>query len=256
MILRPIDPPPAAAPDFAPAWPVIQRVQQQKYTQCWLVTQPSHAALAAEMAEQCAFPDLPPLTPEMLRAIALHDYGWGLFDAQAIQGSRMRSVAPQSFINIPASQFLIAWQDSINMAQTVSPVGGYMVSRHFYRLALHAIGEEDNGKDRKNLEIFAASEEQRQKKLASQDSHSVAQLEMLTDLLQFCDLLSLYICSGAQDNIVLPKYLGTEVRVRQTAAGLQLEPSVIASGARFTLAALRHPPLKGVSGQEIGITVL
>jgi hypothetical protein len=255
MILRPLDTPPASSPDFLPAWPIIEHIEKQKYASCWLITQPSHAALAGELAAECTFPQLPPVTPEILKAISLHDYGWSMFDAQAIQHSRSNpSFHPRSFIAIPVAQFLTAWQESIKMAQTVSPAGGFIVSRHFYRLAGPAIGSEDDPEDRKALQLFLNNEDQRQKKLAAADSLPLEQLEALTDLLQFCDLLSLYICCGAQQNVILPQFLGTEVRITCKGEELKLDPPVVKPGSQFAVAALRHPAVKGSSGQQIEIT--
>jgi hypothetical protein len=257
MILRPLDIPPPSSPDFLPAWPVIEQIEKQKHAGCWLITQPSHAALAGELAAGCTFPQLPPVTPEILKAISLHDYGWSMLDAQAIQHSRANpSFHPRSFIAIPAPQFLTAWQESIKMAQSVSPAGGFIVSRHFYRLAHHAISTEDDADDRKALQLFLNTEDQRQKKLATADSLHFEQLEALTDLLQFCDLLSLYICCGAQQSIVLPKFLGTEVRITRNGKELKLEPQVVKPGSQFAVAALRHPSVKGSSAQQIEITIV
>ena len=48
MILRPLDPIPASSTDFLPAWNVVEQSQRQVADSCWMVTQPSHAALAGE----------------------------------------------------------------------------------------------------------------------------------------------------------------------------------------------------------------
>ncbi|PYP93296.1 MAG: hypothetical protein DMG65_01285 [Candidatus Angelobacter sp. Gp1-AA117] len=255
MILRPLEPAPAGTEEFLPAWPVVERLQKQKYESCCLVTQPSHAALSGELASRFCGQQLPAPDQQLIRAIALHDAGWGMTDAQAIQQSRAQeAIQPESFIVMSVPRFLAAWQKSIETAQSVSPAGGYIVSRHFYRLAEHRIQSVDDAQqDRRKLESFISSESQRQKKLsADSPAHH---LELWTDLLQFCDLLSLYICSGARENVLFPEYFGVEVRVENQGEILKLEPAVI-QPSDFSVAALRHPPLKGQSGQEIIVSTV
>jgi hypothetical protein len=81
-------------------------------------------------------------------------------------------------------------------------------------------------------------------------------LEQLVGVLQFCDLLSLYVCSGARDNAEFPQYFGVKARLTVETGGYKLEPSLIESGSEFKVAALRHPAVKGESGREIGIRIL
>ena len=255
MILRPLEAAPIGTEEFLPAWPVIERLQKQKYESCWLVTQPSHAALSGELASRFCGQQLPAPDPQLIRAIALHDAGWGMTDAQAIQQSRARkAVQPESFIAMSVPHFLAAWQKSIETAQSVSPVGGCIVSRHFYRLAEHRIQSvNDTQQDRRKLESFISSESQRQQKLSA--GIPADHLELWTDLLQFCDLLSLYICCGARENVIFPEYFGVEMRVENKDELLKLEPAVI-QPSEFSVAALRHPPVKGQSGQEITVNIV
>src|SRR5436305_3808768 len=111
MILRPLEPAPATTEEFLPAWPVVERLQKQKYESCWLVTQPSHAALSGELAAHFCGQQLPAPELQLVRAIALHDAGWRMTDAQAIQQSRARApLQPESFIAMSVPHFLAAWQ--------------------------------------------------------------------------------------------------------------------------------------------------
>src|SRR5437016_10285683 len=88
MVIRPPGPVPAASKEFVAAWPVVQSIQKQKYESCWLITQPSHAALAGDLAAALSIPQLPQPDAKLIQAIALHDAGWGMADAQIIQMSR------------------------------------------------------------------------------------------------------------------------------------------------------------------------
>jgi hypothetical protein len=254
MILRPLESAAPSTNEFVPAWDVVQRTQTHKYKQCWLITQPSHAVLAGELAAKVSSPQLPSLDANLLRAIAMHDAGWGVPDARAIARSRSTPQhRPESFIQIPVAQFLEAWEESIATAQAVSPAGGYIVSRHFCRIAEPRA---KSGNDVRQVQQFLDRESQRQKKLLPKQTHGTKELELLTDLLQFCDLLSLYICCGAREKVVFPEYFGVTVRLTQEETGCKLDPQLIAPGAQFSVAALRHPATKEISSQEITMKIV
>ncbi len=257
MILRPLQSPPPASPDFLHAWSVVERLQRQHYDACWMITQPSHAALSGDLAGKMSAEQLPSFDAALVRAIALHDAGWGIPDAQAIMQSRsVNQECPKSFINCNVNEFLFAWEKSIDVAATVCPAGGYIVSRHFHRLAEQRLADsDDNQNDQSKLARFVKDESRRQSQLAAKQHQSHAELELLTDVLQFCDLLSLYICSGAREHVELPEYFGLKVRLTVEDEIYTLAPSVIEPGSQFTLAALHHPASKGVSGHQITITI-
>jgi hypothetical protein len=263
MILRPPDSglpdqPLAADHKWLSAWTVVEKLQRQKYESCWMITQPSHAALAGELAARLNAPQIPKLEADLVRAIALHDAGWGMPDAQAVMRSRSnRADCPKSFLDVGTPDFVEAWTQSIEIAQPVSPAGGYIVSRHFWRLAEHRRERgDDSESDRKKLQSFLSLETARQKRLASKQARSAGELELLTDVLQFCDLLSLYICSGAHDSVQFPEYFGTAARLSLAEESYKLDPPLVQSGASFAVARLRHPATKEKSGEEIRIVVV
>jgi len=258
MIIRPLEPEPAIGAEFLPAWPVVQRIQKQRYENCWLITQPSHAALAGALAAALSGPELPQPDAKLIQAIALHDAGWGMPDAQIIQMSRADSrYRPGSFLETSVPEFLSAWTKSIEVGQSVSPAGGYIVSRHFCRLAEAGLASGASApEDRQRVESFLKSEDRRQKKLSSLQALDRPLLERFTDLLQFCDLLSLYICSGAQENVIFPGYFGIQMRITNGPDGISLDPPWIASGERFSFAALRHPLLNDMPGKEMDVQIL
>jgi hypothetical protein len=261
MILRPLTPTAhdAAAPGskLLPAWDVVQEIQKRKYESCWMITQPSHAALAGDIAARLSGPQFPKLDAGLIRAVAMHDAGWGMPDAQAVQMSRAtRGFQPYSFLQMTVAEFLAAWTQSIDIAQTVSPAGGFIVSRHFWRLAEHRLqAAKDPDKDRKQLQGFSAAELQRQTKLAAKQTRPAQELEALTDVLQLCDLLSLYFCSGAEESVELPEFFGVKTQIKVEENGYRLEPAILPSGTEFSVAALRFPPTKEVSGQEINFRI-
>src|SRR5215471_3995354 len=259
MILRPLEPasPASDEDEVVPAWPVVERLQEQKYEACWMITQPSHAVLSGQIAARLPGGRLtiPKLDDELVRAIALHDAGWGIADAQAVTRSRSaRPLAPRSFLDTEVAEFLEAWTQSIQVAQTVGPAGGFIVSRHFQRLAEHRLAAAgDSDRDRKRLQQFIDHETQRQKTLSAKQRRATEELESLTDLLQFCDLLSLYICCGARRSVEFPEYCGTKVRLSLEDGRYKLDPRLLESDAEFRVAALRYPATKEVSSQEIRV---
>lgn len=264
MILRPLEPAAPLDEKFVPAWPVVERIQREKYTSCWLITQPSHAALAGAIAAKLVAPHLPKLDAELIQAIALHDAGWGIVDAQAIMQSRSSHLhRPESFLAAGVTEFLAAWDKSIVVAESACAAGGYIVSRHFQRLAeqhqslaeRNLSAAEHDEQTRQKLKAFLEREAHRQKKLAAEQTRSVEELELLTDVLQFCDLLSLYICAGARENVEFPEYFGITARLRVTAEDYRLEPPLVEPGSCFSVAALLHPATKEKSGQQIEVKI-
>ena len=262
MILRPLEPEPAdplSRDTFAPAWPVVEHLQKQNYESCWMITQPSHAALAGQLAAKIDLhslnPSVPPLSPDLIRAIAMHDAGWGMPDAQAVAHSRSsHHTPPKSFLQTTAAEFVEAWTQSIHIVQSISPAGGYIVSRHFWRLAEHRLATPgDTEDDRGRIGHFLEKEALQQRKLAGKQNRSEAELEVLTDLLQFCDLLSLYICSGAQERVEFPGYFSVKPQLTVLADKYRIEPPLVAPGSKFSVAALRHPATKEISGREVEV---
>ena len=255
MILRPLDSIPASSAEFLPVWSVVEQTQRKIDDGCWMITQPSHAALAGEFAAKLVCPKAPKLNAALIRAIALHDAGWGMPDAQAIMQSRSISQsAPKSFTSCGAAESINTWQKSIDVAESAGPAGGYIVSRHFARLAEHG-DSKDSEAERHTVAQFLKGENFRQAKLAAKQQHSAQGLEALTDVLQLCDLLSLYVCCGARQNVEFPEYFGTKARLIVDADSYRLDPILIEPGTEFAVAALRHPATKEASGKEISITI-
>jgi hypothetical protein len=270
MILRPLDPtttavvqktsleqPASTENQLAPAWQIVEQVQRATYETCWIITQPSHAALAGDIAAELVLPGLPKLEADVVRAISLHDAGWGMPDARAVMRSRAGGQeVPRSFIQCTVAELVSAWTQSIDIAQTTSPAGGYIVSRHFWRLAEHRLAAgQDTKPARSQIKDFLDDEMERQKELAAKQKRNDKELEALTDALQFCDLVSLYICCGAQVAVEFPECCGTKVRMKVEGSKYRFDPAVVVGPSEFPLAALHHPATKQVSGQEIVIAL-
>lgn len=232
MVLRPIggaEP----APACVPVWDAISPTQKSSTPEYWLITQPDHAALSGAIAAALGPPLLPQLSPEVLQGIAMHDDGWAPFDAQI----RVANGKPLSFLDFGPNDFLRAWSVSIECAEKIAPIAGAMVSGHFWRLAKNRLEWDIDGReDRRLLMDFLESEQARQLRLLSR--HSREEFEFLTDVLQFCDVLSLYLCCGAgQDVEFLQRFGPKPMRLRREAARspdqaavCRFEPTPFASG--------------------------
>lgn len=251
MILRPAAVGNAASPATGPvpAWTAIEPTQRRRCTEYWLITQPDHAALSGDIAANLGPPLVPALDPLVVRGIAVHDDGWAAFDAQAL-------AAPVSFLDHPPSTFLQAWTLSIDRAEQVASVAGVMVSRHFCRLGQERLGSAvDTGEDMQRIGEFLARERQRDQRLRRSLSATEEQVAFLVEVLQFCDLLSLYLCCGAAQDVEFPQKLasrplqlkrepaqGSRGAEKEQAAVCRFDPSPFAQGVGLAVVARHFPP--------------
>jgi hypothetical protein len=208
-----------------------------------LISQSDHAALAGTVAQAITADWLPCLKPDIVEAIALHDEGWNEYDRRPL----CRDERPLSFIEVAPADFTHAWRRSIDRAEHVSALGGAVVSRHFARLAEHRLASvSDPRSDQLILRDFLSSEQARAIQLGF--GRQDATMETLTDALQLCDLLSLYLCCGTSANAELPQqFSGRTIRLRCEAAGdselriCHLEPSPFDTGLSAAIPARRWP---------------
>ena len=232
MVLCPLvsSPRPQPADGCAPAWPAIERTQKQMAAEYWLVSQPDHAALAGALAANFLAPDFPRIDPPIARAIAVHDAGWAIFDSEARLAAAPPADSrgkPLSFLEIDPADFLRAWDASIARAESVCADGGYIVSRHFCALGEGRLNSGfDNAGNTALIRAFLDGEARRQQRLQAQSGKSLAELEELVRVLQFCDLLSLYLCCGAADSVEFPQpFAPGKVRIRREKECFCLDPS-------------------------------
>ena len=217
-----------------PIWNAVEESQRQDATDYWLVTQPAHAALAGELASALRDDLFGPVDSIVARSIALHDAGWSMDDAEQIQ--RLRSdpkLRPSSFVEASVDQALRAWTASIETAEKFALIGGYLVSRHFERLSKR-LGNESPAK----VESFRKREAQRQERLRPGLKEDEASLERLVDGLQFCDVLSLYLCCGSARTV---EFSEPKITISRTGGDYRLVPTPFSKPCQFAFSALRHP---------------
>ncbi|HYN14510.1 MAG TPA: DUF3891 family protein [Terriglobales bacterium] len=245
MVLRPIGGA-ELAPVCVPVWDAILPTQKASAPEYWLITQPDHAALSGDIAAALGPPLLPQLSPEVIQGIASHDDGWTPFDAQM----PVADGRPLSFLDFLPKEFLRAWSGSIEHAEKLAPIAGAMVSGHFSQLARNRLESGiDGAEDRGLLLDFLEGEQTRQRRLLG--SHSREEFEFLTDVLQFCDVLSLYLCCGAVQDVEFRQGFGAKpIRLRREAARspdqaavCHFEPSPFAGGGVDLAVIARRFPL-------------
>lgn len=236
------------------AWEAVEKKQKQNADAWWLIGQPDHAALAGDLAASISCSYFPKLEPEVLEAITLHDAGWAQFDGPdkplASLTSAKNSAAkasdtgrPLSFLDMSPADFIRAWSDSIERAQRSSPIGGLLVSQHFSRLAENRLAmRADVPAESDKLKSFLASEAARQCRLAAQAGCRTELVPVLVDVLQFCDLLSLYLCCGSREDAALPqRFQGHAILLRREGDMCRTEPAIFGRGVSLGVSARRHP---------------
>ena len=233
MILYPLNSPTARRQDPVLAWEAIARKQKEVASEWWLITQPDHAALAGDLATAISVPEIPELDAEILQAISLHDKGWAPFDAE--DPSPSTSQRPRSFFEVEPAKILLAWSGSIEIAELTSPIGGILVSEHFCRIGRAFLPSIRGGRPAcEMVGRFLEGEAERQRRLFFMQRRSEEEINLLFDVLQFCDLISLYLCCGCQEPIEFPqRFHGQSFRARREGELCRIEPPLF--GARLSL---------------------
>ena len=241
--------------DPVPAWDAIERSQRQPAKAWRLIAQPDHAALAGDLAACASSPLLPKLDEDVLQGIRLHDEGWNLFDRCIPEPDG--NGRPLSFFDFAPKDFVRAWIGSIEKAQTVAPIGGILVSEHFCRIAHFRLQTKDDSPE--NLGIlhrFLANEAERQQRLTRQQHRSAEEIRVLLDVLQLCDLISLYLCCGSQETVIFPQqFRGQGFRASRDSGLCRTEPSLFGRGVSLSVAARTFPAAQDSSPSNLPLLV-
>jgi hypothetical protein len=223
------------------AFDAIAAVQKNDSLPCWFVTQPDHAHLSGVIAAGFDHRRFPELTADIVEAIGLHDEGWEIFDGAAPEPR------PQAFddghaipfIAIPPDQFLRAWERSIGKAERVSAQAGMVVSRHFQSLGRFGLTRfESQPAECSKVRQFLCDEQARERRLLNECSIVPAVVERLVAMLQFCDLLSLHLCSNAPQPVEFPQDFGCgRINLRREKSHAVLSPTPLASPMQLSFQA-------------------
>lgn len=263
MILQPLLPDPASPTELktiSPAWTLVSQMQSQQADQYLLVGQPDHAKLSGELAARFKADFLPTIDHSLAQAIGAHDAGWAQHPFERdLRGDPplTDNGRPQHFMQVPLEESLSAWTGSIKAAGDISKLGEYMVSGHFSRIGRMRIQTEmDTSEDRERLERFVADEEQYQRQLASSIDLSREQLARYVDFLQFCDVLSLYLCCGAKQPAEFPQeFDGRKIRVRYEDGVYVSDPALFGRTERFHLKVRVFPSEAGEGHTQVGFHI-
>jgi len=147
-----------------------------------LVSQHEHALHAGRLA--ASFRDLPGPRAALVRAVALHDAGWPLFDDDP---EPLPDGRPPHIFDLEAGSTAPAWRRSVAVARASGALEALLVSRHFGRFSGAFQAEQAAREAAWRLGVPAAVEEA-----------GVA-------LLALCDALSLRLLCDPAENVALPE---------------------------------------------------
>ncbi len=175
---------------------------------------------------------VPNVREPVVRAIGMHDIGWMPFDgdlSSPCPPKELESGVAVSFTNTEPEQFLPAWMGSIQAAQGTGPLGGLLVSAHFARLT-HPYLERGAGtpEQRARVEQFLNREAARVDRLLPQAELPLEEIHALIEVLQFCDLASLYICANPSAAVEFPQVLnGSKVQLSFEQGSFRMKPNLL-----------------------------
>lgn len=221
MILRPCVVRAAAPPQIIPAWNAVLSTQRECADRYLLIKQDDHARLAGELAAAFQSSWLPELNDEIVEAISMHDCGWCELDEEQLASIR-NGERPRSFLDMSVPQFLAAWTKSIERTAERTPIGGAVVSVHFSRLAEYRLSlRQDAPDETRALSTFLEDETGRRQRLVA--PCGVSPIPVFVDVLQLCDLVSLYLCCGAEAPVEFPQF-DHKLKVRRRDDSFLFEP--------------------------------
>jgi hypothetical protein len=109
-----------------------------------------------------------------------------------------------------------------------------LVSSHFAHLSQRV-----DPQSKAKFEAFRKNEAVRRQCLRSLVQQDEKTLELLVDALQFCDVLSLYLCCGSTKSVEIGRQRKTVVT--RKGGEYKLQPNPFKGAGQFSFSALRHP---------------
>jgi hypothetical protein len=217
-----------------PAWDAFQSSQELKNDVTEVISQPAHASLSGQLASLLSPSVFGAVPDQVSKIIGFHDSGWSASDLTDLE--RHPRATPQSFLDKAPEEAVIAWRRSIRMAEAASSLAGVLVSRHFCLIATP---------DSPTHIRFIEEETRRREDAEHRSEMSQSELEVFTSVLGFCDLLSLYLCSGYHGRVWAPLCHPADrsarhakrVVVDNTSSGVRLEPACFEPGINVDVAA-------------------
>lgn len=186
---------PVPAGEPRPAYEVFVEHQNSVWnevgTSALAIPQSSHAHLAGQLAAALLPGIFGTLPTEVVEAIRQHDYGWIATDLE--EAERVDGIRP--FPKLSAEEAVPAWERTVRLGESVSPLVGVLVNRHFCLLS-----DDDNALHQQFREEAAERRKPVEASLGVPDDD----LDRWTGAMGVSDLLSLYLCSGCTDPVEFP----------------------------------------------------
>lgn len=206
---------PSRPGSYVEVWQAVAATQDGHTARDWFVTQPDHARLSGQMAAALRDDAFMRIPADIVEAIGSHDEGWTDFDGTVdMPRAPMRGDDGQalSFFHHAPSTFLRAWEGSIAHAERISPLASLVVGMHFLVLGQRRRKMLPEEPEAPLMESFIADESARQKSVGVDR----ALVDDLLRALQFCDVLSLLVCSGSEAAVEFPfEYKGEKLRAER-----------------------------------------
>ena len=154
-----------------------------------VITQPDHAALAADIIQHAAALEVHPRRAAILVAVKEHDNGWAEEDAAPIVDPATGHLA--DFVNVPLAVRHRVWPRAIRRLETQAWSAALV--------AHHAIVVYDRFRPQTEWAPFFAGLAAARDRLVEQSRTSFEDLESDYRFLRLADLISLTFCMGLRD---------------------------------------------------------
>jgi len=206
-----------------------------------LVTQPDHAAFAADLLQLLRLPGLVehPRRAALLRAVRLHDNGWQELDAAPMVDRA--SGQPYTFLDLPDARRLEVWRRGTMRMVESDPYVALLAGEHALALSARRAGWR---------ELRTDIEERRPALL---ERCGVRGGDLLADyrFLDLADRLSLVVCNGWREHF---DHHGVRGELRGEELALAA-PFPLAGATTFTLSC-RHVPARRYDGDaDLAVTL-
>lgn len=185
-------PPPATPGRQTSAFPAFAAAENNIRPPCAIIFQAEHATLAGLLAGAMLEDVFGTLSPEAIQAAGQHDFGWQASDTRQMEA--LGHTMPKPFLALGLDETLDSWHACITHAASVTPLVEVLVSRHFTML----------GRTDPHRTEFVRVEDERRSRIEKRLAADPADLDRWTAAIGFCDLLSLYLCSGIRDRVEFP----------------------------------------------------
>ena len=239
MVLRSSSTP--AADALQPAYEAFLPTQEGLATPPVFLLQSEHSRLAGALAQSLSPEVFGELSSEVIAAISDHDFGWDANDTKQLKAARERE--PYSFTKATPEETLPCWFASIAKGRELGLLQGVLVSRH---CCLLGTGSNEHAS-------VIAEENARRKEIEQKLDCDTNDLQRWTAALGFCDLLSLYLCSGSQTTVMLPLAHPQDaagartVALQWTEGKLSFSEPIFTPGAAFAAQAMTYSATEDLS---------